>query len=97
MTWSRPTSITCNLPIGKVILPKFYSRTIPVDGSFAESMVRKAAEAVATYLLFFPEDETMLHNKKYYLENFDLKPNNFVPRAVSGSILATVHSLEFPF
>lgn len=44
------------------------------------SQTKKACEAVATYLLFYPEDDTMLYNKKFYRDTFDLEEVIFTPR-----------------
>ena len=37
----------------------------------------KALEATASYLLFFPDDETMIANKKFYLTLPDVKEESF--------------------
>ncbi|XP_049783374.1 prolyl 3-hydroxylase 1-like [Schistocerca cancellata] len=42
--------------------------------------MKKACEAVATYLLFSPADETMLQNKKYYLSLPKVEKEFFKPR-----------------
>ncbi|CAG2056062.1 unnamed protein product [Timema podura] len=42
--------------------------------------LQKACEAVSSYLLFFPNDETMLSNKKFYLTMPKVKPEYFTPR-----------------
>lgn len=44
--------------------------------------LRKACEAVASYLLFFPDDETMLSNMKYYSSVPKVQENFFQPREV---------------
>nr|CAD7462472.1 unnamed protein product [Timema tahoe] len=44
--------------------------------------LQKACEAVSSYLLFFPNDETMLSNKKFYLTMPKVKPEYFTPRKV---------------
>lgn len=44
---------------------------------------RKACEAVGSYLLFFPEDESMLHNKGFYQANFPVTEDDFKPRRVT--------------
>lgn len=40
----------------------------------------KAAEAAATYLGMVPSDEVMLHNVRYYTNQYKLQPEDFVPR-----------------
>ena len=42
--------------------------------------ISKALEAAASYLLFFPDDETMNENKEYYLNLPDAKEEMFKPR-----------------
>lgn len=44
--------------------------------------VRAACEAVASFLLFFPEDETMLKNKRFYQSKFQLPDAAFTPETV---------------
>ncbi|XP_066996710.2 prolyl 3-hydroxylase 1 isoform X2 [Anabrus simplex] len=43
-------------------------------------MLKKACEAVESYLLFYPADETMIKNKKFYLSQSEVKKTYFVPR-----------------
>lgn len=47
---------------------------------FLANRARKACEAVGTFLLFYPEDESMRHNKKFYSENFQTTDSDFKPR-----------------
>ncbi|XP_069694101.1 cartilage-associated protein-like isoform X2 [Periplaneta americana] len=42
--------------------------------------MKKACKAVASYLLFFPGDETMLNNKDYYLKLPKVQKEYFTPR-----------------
>ncbi|KAJ9579212.1 hypothetical protein L9F63_024680, partial [Diploptera punctata] len=42
--------------------------------------LKKACEAVASYLVFFPADETMLINKEYYLKLPKVQNEHFIPR-----------------
>nr|CAD7433270.1 unnamed protein product [Timema monikensis] len=42
--------------------------------------LQKSCEAVSSYLLFFPNDETMLSNKKFYLTMPKVKTEYFNPR-----------------
>ncbi|CAB0030423.1 unnamed protein product [Trichogramma brassicae] len=42
--------------------------------------IGSACEAVATFLLFFPADETMLSNKAYYESLPTVRPEHFEPR-----------------
>jgi hypothetical protein len=44
--------------------------------------LEKACEAVASYLMFYPADETMLSNKKYYMKLPKVKKDFFTPRKV---------------
>ena len=46
----------------------------------------KAAEAAATYLGMVPSDEVMLHNVRYYTNQYKLQPEDFVPRDVSQQL-----------
>lgn len=41
----------------------------------------KAFEAVASYLLFYPDDETMLENQRFYLTLPDVTEDMFRPRS----------------
>lgn len=40
----------------------------------------KAAESVASYLLFHPDDAIMLANKQFYTIEYNLTDTHFVPR-----------------
>lgn len=42
--------------------------------------IEKACQATASYLLFFPNDETMLENKEFYLTLDGVTQDMFVPR-----------------
>jgi len=42
----------------------------------------QAAQCTSTYLLFRPDDDTMLYNKQFYLQQADTSPNDFAPRQV---------------
>lgn len=42
--------------------------------------VEKACQATASYQLFFPEDETMEENKKFYLTLPEVREDMFRPR-----------------
>jgi len=44
--------------------------------------LKAACAAVASYLLFIPADETMLHNKDYYKSQPKVKEEYFTPREV---------------
>jgi hypothetical protein len=44
--------------------------------------LEKACEAVASYLMFYPADETMLSNKDYYLKLPKVEKGFFTPREV---------------
>jgi hypothetical protein len=44
--------------------------------------LKKACEAVASYLVFYPADETMLNNKQYYTKLPKVKEDFFTPREV---------------
>jgi hypothetical protein len=44
--------------------------------------LRKACEAVASYLMFYPADETMKNNKEYYLKLPKVEKDFFTPREV---------------
>ncbi|XP_011503662.1 PREDICTED: prolyl 3-hydroxylase 1-like [Ceratosolen solmsi marchali] len=54
--------------------------------------IKMACEAVASYLLFYPADETMLSNKDYYASLPMIKQNDFRPRQ---DILAYVSRQEY--
>ena len=43
---------------------------------------QQSAMCSSTYLLFHPNDETMLQNKDYYMQNTDASPLDFSPRQV---------------
>ena len=43
---------------------------------------QQAAVCTSTYLLFRPNDETMLRNQDYYLTNSDASSSDFTPRQV---------------
>lgn len=42
--------------------------------------IEKACGAAASYLLFFPNDETMIENKNYYMSLGNVNESMFVPR-----------------
>lgn len=45
--------------------------------------MKEACEAAASYLLFYPNDETMLTNVKYYKKHFPkVEDDFFTPREV---------------
>jgi leucine proline-enriched proteoglycan (leprecan) len=44
--------------------------------------LKKACEAVASYLVFYPADETMLNNKQYYMKLPKFEKDFFTPREV---------------
>jgi len=48
--------------------------------------LKAACAAVASYLLFLPADETMLHNKDYYSSQPKVKEEYFIPREVCEEI-----------
>jgi len=48
--------------------------------------LKAACASVASYLLFLPADETMLHNKDYYSSQPKVKQEYFVPRGVCEKI-----------
>jgi len=48
--------------------------------------LKAACAAVASYLLFLPADETMLHNKDYYNSQPKVKEEYFMPREVCEEI-----------
>lgn len=50
--------------------------------NFVVGNLRKACEAVASYLLFFPDDETMLSNMKFYSGLPKVQENFFQPKEV---------------
>jgi len=43
----------------------------------------QAAQCTSTYLLFRPNDETMLQNKNYYMSQSTASQSDFTPRQVS--------------
>lgn len=43
--------------------------------------IEKACQAAASYLLFFPNDETMIDNKSFYMTLGNVNEGMFVPRA----------------
>lgn len=47
--------------------------------------IKKTCQAVESYLLFLPADETMVDNKEYYRNLPKVQENYFVPRPVSHS------------
>lgn len=49
---------------------------------FSVGNLRKACEAVASYLLFYPDDETMLSNMRYYSSLPKVQDTFFEPREV---------------
>ena len=49
----------------------------------AVGQLLKAAECAATYLSMAPSDEVMLHNIRYFTNNYKLRSEDFVPREVS--------------
>lgn len=50
---------------------------------FSVGNLRMACEAVASYLLFFPNDKTMQDNKNYYTNMPKVEKHFFKPRNVS--------------
>lgn len=44
--------------------------------------IKKTCETVASFLLFHPDDKTMLSNKNYYLKKSGVPEDWFVPRKV---------------
>ena len=44
--------------------------------------LKKAAEAVGTYLLFKPNDDEMLKNQQFYLEQAEVTEEDIKPRMV---------------
>lgn len=48
----------------------------------AAMQLEKTCSAVASYLLFHPDDETMLSNKQYYSKQAGVSEDWFVPRKV---------------
>ena len=49
---------------------------------FAGNNLQKACAAVGSYLLLRPEDETMLTNKNFYLQQAGISEEDFQPRKV---------------
>ena len=49
--------------------------------------MRKAANAVATFLAREPSDDLMATNVRYYVSELKLVPEEFVPRQVSDLFL----------
>lgn len=45
--------------------------------------IKRTCQAVESYLLFFPADETMLNNKDYYSNLPKVEADFFTPREVS--------------
>ncbi|KAL3282722.1 hypothetical protein HHI36_005893 [Cryptolaemus montrouzieri] len=43
--------------------------------------LKEACRAVASFLLFFPNDESMLDNKEYYMKSPQVETNFFTPRS----------------
>lgn len=59
--------------------------------------LKKACEAVESYLLFYPADETMLANKNYYLSLPKVEESYFTPRKVfTFFLLLAFKKLKFP-
>lgn len=52
--------------------------------------MKSACAAVASYLLFFPADDTMLQNKDYYNTLPKVEDHYFTPRQVLISDLMTL-------
>lgn len=50
---------------------------------FLEGNFLAACEAVASYLLFVPDDGTMLNNMRYYRKQPKAQEEYFIPRKVS--------------
>ena len=50
---------------------------------FAGNNLQKACAAVGSYLLLRPEDETMLTNKNFYLQQAGISEEDFQPRKVT--------------
>ncbi|XP_021914351.1 prolyl 3-hydroxylase 1-like isoform X2 [Zootermopsis nevadensis] len=63
----------CEGPFDQGWFPDFVS-------SIAIGNVKKACEAVASYLIFYPADETMLNNKQYYTKLPQVEKDFFAPR-----------------
>lgn len=49
--------------------------------------LKDACAAVASYLIFYPDDDTMLENKKYYLKQPKAQEEYFQPREVINILL----------
>ncbi len=61
---------------------------------FSVEVPRKAAECVATFLMFKPQDETMLNNKQFYL-SAGVKETFFKPREVNISKILKLKNGQF--
>lgn len=57
--------------------------------------MKKACEAVASYLVVNPEDEVQHHNKQYYLSQQLATEDIFVPRKVSRMCCYYFSGLNF--
>lgn len=83
--------ITCSLHISNVscflmiiilnVLLVFLNDQICLFSIFTVGNIEKACQAAASYLLFFPNDETMIDNKNFYMTLGNVNEGMFVPRA----------------
>lgn len=55
-----------------------------IDYCISVGNLKAACEAVSSYLLFYPDDETMLSNKEYYSKLPKVQDDYFIPRPVSN-------------
>ena len=63
---------------------KLLVNTPPID--ILGNNLQKAAACVASYLLLRPDDETMLNNKQFYLQQPGIDEGDFIPRKVSNPL-----------
>jgi len=54
------------------------------DADVSVGNSQQAAHCTTTYLLFRPNDETMLQNKDYYMQRSSASESDFTPRQVSN-------------
>lgn len=66
---------------------------------YAVGNLKAACAAVASYLLFLPADEAMLHNKDYYSSQPKVKEQYFTPREVceKNIIIVKIYSKCYVF
>lgn len=59
-----------------------FSTPFLIPGFFAVGKMKEACKATASYLLFYPNDETMMSNIKYYKKLPKVEEDFFTPREV---------------